>query len=553
MNIAGKIIKFALRVISGILVFYLFLSLILIPLLAPWIAASQATKLLGQKVEVRSIQFNPFLLRLTVKGLKVTDSGNQVMVGFDKFWGDLSFISLLKGVYRVESLGLEGLRVNAVLSGEGNINLLSLVPKDTGKAQPQKSAVTENTKAPVVATSVGNKPLPLVVIDLISVQNSVITFTDKTVNPNFITSLGGIDLRVTGLSTRPEAEAKISFQAKLDDKGTISTEARIKPFVAPLAFEMVFKLNNYALGVLTPYVGKYTGRKVKDGKLDLSMDYRVADNKLEAAHKILVQRFDFGEKVESKDALNLPFGLAVALLEDPSGRINISLPVTGDMSKPDFKYLHLIGQVLRNFFIKLVTKPFSIIVSMAGVGTSSEDLDYVKFSPGRADLSGAEKEKLNIIIKTLNERPKVSLEINGSYDPVVDWKVIKIDVFNHDFKFLREKSRHTENRAYQILYQNRFGIQELWKLTRSYRSKEGIYDEEKINAEIKRRLIEGGAADKVALNALAEARARAIYDFIIAAGFEAKRVSIGEPKESRGSADFVPLELTLTVFESPSN
>ncbi|MDD5254803.1 MAG: DUF748 domain-containing protein, partial [Candidatus Omnitrophica bacterium] len=373
------------------------------------------------------------------------------------------------------------------------------------------------------------------------------------VDPNFTTALRGMELRVKGLSTSPDAEALVSFQAQLDEKGLITTEVLMKPFVLPLTLECVFKLNDYALGVLTPYVGKYTGHAVKEGKLNLSMDYRIADNQLKASHKVFVQSFNFGDRVESKDTLNLPFGLALALLEDSRDNINLSLPVTGDMSKPDFHYFRLIGQVLRTFFFKLVTKPFSFIGSIAGMESGSEELGYIRFAPGRAELSDIEKEKLRTIVKVLAERPRLSLQVRGAYDPVADWKVIKEDVFNRDFVALKEESRRPESWVYQTLYQRRFGITGLWKLTRSFRAKDGTYDEENLNTEIKRRLIEEGVADTAALKAFADERAKAVYDFVIDAGFDAQRASMGEPQESQASAGFVPLELVLTVYgDSPA-
>jgi len=381
-------------------------------------------------------------------------------------------------------------------------------------------------------------------------DNGSFSFTDLSVKPPFMTTLSRMNLRITGLSTNPDAEAKISFQGKLDDLGVISTETSVKPLAVPIAFEAVFKLNGYALQVLTPYVAKFTGHKVKEGSLSLSMDYRVANNQLKASHKLLVQSFNFGDKVESKDALNLPFGLALALLEDAQDRIDITLPVTGDMSKPEFHYFHLIGQVLRNFFFKLVTKPFAFLGSLAGAEGGSEELGYVRFLPGQSGLSETETGKLNILIKALKERPKLLLEVKGSYDPAVDWKAIKEDVLDKDYRALRKESKRQEYWVYQELYQRRFGIRDLWKLTGSYRSKGGVYDEEKIIAEIKRQLVSEGSASKVALEALAASRAKAIYDFIIAAGFDSRRVSIGEVRECQASTGFVPLELALTVFDS---
>lgn len=560
MPFLRKTIIFFVKFTLGIYFFYLFTAFVLIPLGLPWAIRNQGTKLLKHPVKVRAAFLNPFLLRFNINGLAILDNNKQVMVGFDRFWFDFSFIGLFQKKYRIESLGLNGLKVNVQLLEDGNINLLGLVPNNTVKPTKTKKAAgeyqsdkTAAQKSDTLVVAKEVKPLPNnVVVDLISMENGSISFTDKSIKPNFTTTLSGMSLRITGLSTSPDKEAKVSFQAKLDDKGTISTDTSIRPFASPLVFETVFKLDDYALQVLTPYVGKYTGNTVKDGKLSLSMNYRVANNQLNASHKLLVQSFDFGDKVDSKDSLNLPFGLALALLEDSQDRIDISLPMTGDISKPDFHYFHLVGQILRNFFFKIITKPFAFLGSIVGVESGSEELGYIRFLPGQTNLSDAEKEKLNIIVKALRERPKLLLEVKGSYDPLLDWRAIKADVFEKDFWVLRKDSRRLDSWVYQELYQRRFGIIALWKLTKSYRSKAGVYDDAKINEEIRRQLIEDGTANKVALSVLAEGRAKVIYDFIIAAGFDARRINIGEIQESQASDGFIPLQLVLTVFDNSS-
>jgi hypothetical protein len=560
MSFLRKALNFSAWFVLYAYLSYLFLTLILIPVGAPWAIKSQGSKFLKHPVKVHAVLFNPFLLRFNINGFAILDTDKQVMIGFDKFWVDLSFMGFFQKKCHIESIGLNGLKVNVQLLEGDKINLLNLVPENiikpveakdaSGATASQKSAVQKPDNSVAVAKA---KPLPIVVIDLIRMNNGSISFTDQSVKPVFVTTINGMTLRITGLSTKPDSEAKISFQARLGALGTISADTAIKPFVVPLAFEMICKLNNYALEALTPYVGKYTGHKVKDGaRFSLSMNYRVADNQLNASHKILVQSFDLGDKVESKDALNLPFNLALAILEDSQNRIDINLPVTGDMSKPDFHYSQLIWQVLKKFFFKVITKPFSVLGSMMGVESGTEELGYVLFVPGQSNLSEVEKEKLKIVVKALMSRPKLSLEVKVSYDPAVDWKAIKEDVLEKDFQALRKESSRLESWVYQELYQRRFGIRDLWKLTKSYRSKDGVYDEAKINEEIKRQLIADGFANKVALGALAEGRAKVIYDFIIAAGFDANRISIGEVKECQASTGFIPLELVLTVFDNSS-
>jgi len=553
LRIIKKVFKVIAKAIAGIFAFYLLVAFIVIPVGVPWLIRSQGTKILKHTVKARSAWFNPFLLTFSIKGFEILDAQHEPMVGFDRFFVNVSFISLLKKEYRVEALNLDGLKVNSALLEGNAINLLELVP-----AQPVIGEKIETAQAPADVTSedtppaepLAPQPLPAVTVDSIILERGTINFTDRTIEPVFSTSLHDIDLRITNVSTDPQRQTQVNFQAKLDEKGIMSSQVLLKPLAVPLQLEMTFSLNSYAMQILTPYVGKYTGREVGDGKLDVKMDYRIADNKLVATHTVLVQRFDFGKKVKSKHALNLPFGLALALLEDPQGRISIKLPVHGDMSDPEFEYFHLIGQVVSNFFIKLFTKPFAMLASMLGSETGTDELGYVRFLPGKADLLDEEKEKLSLLIKGLNERPKLLLEVNGSYDPQPDWQAIKTDVFNNDFAALSQESKRSEDWVYQTLYQRRFGIRSLWDLTRIYRMPDRTYDHAGLNEEIRRRLIEDAPPDEASLEALARQRAGKVYDFIAASGFDLTRLSLGDVKTVQGSMGFVPLEFTLTVFDN---
>lgn len=554
-----RIAGIAGRILAGIVLFYLALCLIIVPLIVPWAVRSQGSKLFKSTVLLRSVQLNPFLLRLSIYDFGILDKDKQRMAGFDKFWADISFISLLKKEIRVESVGLNGLFVNAVLLDGGRINLMDLVPQDGKKTVPAVSGKEPdkagNSAGPDAAGDVrrkktaDNKPLPSVKVDSISLNGGKIEFTDKTLLPNFKTSLHGINIKITGLSTKPDCRIEAVFGAKLDEKGVIELQSMIDPFAQPLQCEMSFKLNDYALGVLTPYVGKYTGREVKDGKLDVRMEYRISDNRITASHKILVQKFDFGRKVESKDALNLPYGLALAILEDPQGRINISLPVKGDMSDPEFDYGRLVFQVVRNFFMKLVTQPFSFMASILGMESGTEELGMVRFAPGKSDIPQAEKEKLDVLVKSLSERPKLLLEVDGSYDPDMDWKAVKTGILNRDYDDLKKKSGRDDKWIYQELYQRRFGILSLWNVTKEMRISNRDFTDKDLETELKRRLIEDAPADLSVMAALASERAKNTYDYMISAGFDGKRIKVGENKQSQGSMGTVPLEFTLTVFE----
>jgi hypothetical protein len=554
IKIAIISVKIIVWTIIGIFALYLFISYVAIPVGVPWVAKAQGTKLLGNPVSLGSARFNPFTLRFSLNDLKIQNNNKQLMVGFKKFWVDVSFISLLKKQYRVESLGLDGLEINVVLLPDSQINLLSLVP-----AQPQQPpsqpvqtpppAVVKPAVSSQSAPALSPQPLPDALVDEIVLKNGIVTFTDEAIAPGFATRLSAMDLRITGISTKPDCQVKTIFTSNLDDKGRISTEALVKPFVQPLALEATFSLNDYAMRALTPYVGKYTGRAVESGgKLDVKVTYRIEDNKLKASHKILIQKFNFAEKIESKDALSLPFGLAIALLEDSNERIDISLPVSGDIKDPKFEYFHLVGQVARNFFMKLITAPFKALLSfIPSSGTGTEELSSISFAPGSSVLPDAEKEKLQLLVELMKDRPKLSMEINGSFDPEVDWKIMKTQAFENEFAAKRKDSTRTDFRLLGEMYTGHLGMHEYWALVRQH-SVKGVPDEATINAEVRRQIIEKGAPDKTALDALGQVRAKAVYDVIIAEGFDAGRVKIGTSRPAQASMGVVPMEFTMTVF-----
>ena len=91
------------------------------------------------------------------------------------------------------------------------------------------------------------------------------------------------------------------------------------------------------LSIFNPYSGKFAGYNITKGKLTTELHYKVDGRKLDAQHHIIIDQLEFGDKTESKDAVSLPIKLAVALLKDRNGVIDLNLPVTGSLDDPKFR------------------------------------------------------------------------------------------------------------------------------------------------------------------------------------------------------------------------
>ena len=87
----------------------------------------------------------------------------------------------------------------------------------------------------------------------------------------------------------------------------------------------------------------------------------------------------------------LPLKLAVALLKDRNGVIDLGLPVTGSLDDPQFKLGPLIWKVVVNLVTKAATAPFALLGRLFGGG---EQMNLIDFKPGSAALEPDEQGKL---------------------------------------------------------------------------------------------------------------------------------------------------------------
>ena len=142
----------------------------------------------------------------------------------------------------------------------------------------------------------------------------------------------------------------------------------------------------------------------------MKLNYQLQGNRLEGDNDITIKKLQLGEKVKSEQAKDLPLGLAVALLSDANGVIQMNLKVKGNLDQPDFSLGNIFWDVLGNTLRKAVTSPFSLLASLAG---GSEDLDELPFLPGEPDLTPTQQEKLAKLAQALKDRPKLSMNIRG--------------------------------------------------------------------------------------------------------------------------------------------
>jgi len=164
--------------------------------------------------------------------------------------------------------------------------------------------------------------------------------------------------------------------------------------------------DGYQLINLTAYSAKYTGYPITMGTLKVDVHYLVQNRQLTATNHLFISRLSLGEKVQSPNSIDLPIALAVKLLKNPRGEIDITVPVSGSLDDPQFSVGALFRQAAKDVILKIVESPFEILAAVAGVeGRSSQNLQHVPFPPGQATLTPAARSQLLTVAKRCKTDP----------------------------------------------------------------------------------------------------------------------------------------------------
>ena len=323
----------------------------------------------------------------------------------------------------VGEIALSDFFARLILNEAGRLNLQDIVRRpDAAPVSVVAAPAPATPPAPAPVAAAPAKPPVPIKIAKITLQNGTVNFSDYFVKPNYtvnVTRLGG---RVTGLSSVDGTVAELDLRGAYAKSAPVQILGQLNPLAAKSYLDLKANVKNVDLTGFSPYSGKYAGYAIEKGKLSLDVAYKLENNLLTADNKVFIDQFTFGEPVESPDATKLPVNLAISLLKNNRGEIDINLPISGSLDDPEFSVGGLIVRVIVNLFVKAVTSPFALLGSMFGGG---EELSKLEFAPGRARVGEAQGKTLETLAKALTERAALKLEITGLADPEIDREGLK--------------------------------------------------------------------------------------------------------------------------------
>ncbi|XTZ60988.1 DUF748 domain-containing protein [Aeromonas salmonicida subsp. pectinolytica] len=260
------------------------------------------------------------------------------------------------------------------------------------------------------STEPANGPVPRITIDQVRTEQGNLRFADRSLSPEFVVDIASLSGQSRHISNIPGQRSDLAFNGKVDRYAPVTIRGNTNLLIEQPVLDVAVTFSNLELTTFTPYSSTYAGYAIDKGQLSMKLNYKLQGNRLEGDNDITIKKLQLGEKIKSEQAKDMPLGLAIALLSDANGVIQMNLKVKGNLDQPDFSLGNIFWDVLGNTLRKAITSPFSLLASLTG---GTEDLDELPFLLGEPALTPTLQIRLTKLAQALKERPKISMNIRG--------------------------------------------------------------------------------------------------------------------------------------------
>lgn len=462
---------------------------------------------------------------------------------------------------QVQKTLLRDFFARVVVQPNGRLNLQELAgaPEDSAETiaasadaesngeqkQPENKAVSAQAAPEPVAP---DPMAPRIVVGPIELKGGTVKFSDFFIKPNYTADLTQLNGALSAFSSiapaagQPPEMADLSIQGMAQGTASLDISGKLNPLVKPLALDITGKVRDLELPPLSPYSVKYAGHGIERGKLSVDVHYEVQPSgMLTASNKLVLHQLTFGDKVDGAPA-SLPVKLAVALLADSNGVIDLDLPISGSLNDPQFRLAPIIFKVIGNIIRKAITAPFALLAGAFG-GDDKGGGD-VKFPAGVATLDAEAKTQLEKIAKSLKDKPALKLTVAGSASTAQDaqgWKAANLDAQiakkgkgDDEDEVLSDKERDSRLKS---IYRKA----DIEKPRNAVGLSKSLPPE-----EMRKLLVEQSPLPPTAMQELAVARAMAVRSFLAEQGIDMARLFLGDSKAD-GKEAAAKAQLSLAV------
>lgn len=369
---------------------------------------------------------------VAIGDVDIRDTKDNQVLSLSKLAVAVNGINLHDNVYDIKAVQLDGLSSHFDVYADGN-NFSRLMAKG-GKGKADKNdgtAAAQSDATPAMKLNVGR----------LAINDAAFTYNDFTLPDAFSFPVKKLNITAENISTSGDNNAKLFAQLPHGGVAIIRWHGNIDNWKQNQSLALSIK--NLQLKDLSPYAVAYLGCPFTDGTFSFVSDNNIRFSQLDGHNKIDLFNPEVGEKRSDVEAkVNIPLKAAMYILKDKDDRVELDVPVSGNIDSPEFSYMKIVWKTLGNLLVKVATSPFRAVGKALGL---SGDLDFIAYNPLQTSFTSEQYNTFNKIVEVLQYDTNIMITLVPQLDMEQAWHQQSLYLLKEEYYLARHPDKAPGN------------------------------------------------------------------------------------------------------------
>jgi hypothetical protein len=245
------------------------------------------------------------------------------------------------------------------------------------------------------------------VLSKMTLSEGQVQFINRSLRYPFEYSIDKIQIESTP-AVRSPGKMDVHLSALLNNTGKFKTDVTFNP-VDLTELDLRLSINQFRMKDVDAYFRHYFGFPVTGGLMNFTTDNKLKANSLISNNNIYFRKFTLGERSQDDIEYKIPLRLALGILSDKDGIIDLKAPVESKGKEVKINNLgKIIWRVIGNLFLKAAVSPYNLLADMYKMNPESlKEIELKLFDP-MPDKENL--DKIDVIADILNKKPGLNVD-----------------------------------------------------------------------------------------------------------------------------------------------
>ncbi len=344
---------------------------------------------------------------VSIESLRLNDPKGASIVSLDKLEAGIERINPQQNTYILDRILLDGFSTHYDSYANGESNFSRLLSGGEKNAETQSGT-------PAATPAAADSAAPMrVLVKTLRVEHTQLTYNDFTMEDVFRFPLTNLQIHADSLQLGGRNQMTLRTGLPGGGHALVAWKGRLDN---PKTYQNLFiSIKNLNMKQLSPYVVHYLGYPVTNGVFSFTSQNILQQSELEGENNVDIYKLSVGDKrPDVQPEVSVPLKAALYILNDKDDKIQLDIPVSGNIDNPEFSYMKLVWKTLSNLLVKVSVSPIRYLAD--AIGVNSESLEKMDIDPLQFDFTSEQYDLLSQLAELAKKDTNIVLQMEQEAD-----------------------------------------------------------------------------------------------------------------------------------------